>query len=356
IFVWGMPMALLFPVIAAVAITGGPARYAFNSVLDQWVVPLLYALGAAACAQQALYLSKGRKFGMWVPVRVRRLTLFTTGLMAISVLYLLQSHGLLPFQVKVLVSRFAHFGLVLFLGGIALAEWREQKRLAEHIPVSPYHRRPVLPDRVSGAVLVADLKSSETLFRVSALRGDAGALVESCLSHMWSSVASMGGVVLQTEGDQIRVFFDRAICRDPAATALAAVDLMASNLAELEHRFHDQGVLPDDGYKLEFRAGVALGDIKPVWHEMEGLRLAAWAEAGSTNAFVESARMLELGRSVPGAENGSVAVFVSTEAPTSRFPGEWLCKEHLIQGKHGREYRVSAYVPPRETGTRSVAA
>ena len=110
---------------------------------------------------------------------------------------------------------------------------------------------------------------------------------------------------------------------------------------------------------LNFRAGAAAGEIKPVWHERGGERHASWAEAGSSHAFVESARLMDLERQVaPGDAPASYALFLEAAAreldgtgatPARRREGDaggsWKVRELELTGKHAQRYTVAVWAP-----------
>jgi hypothetical protein len=97
-----------------------------------------------------------------------------------------------------------------------------------------------------------------------------------------------------------------------------------------------------------------LGEIKPVWQRVGEGAVAGWAEAGSGNAFVDSARLMELERQMDGDETKIVMLDqVATEALASgmqaSLAGRLVRTGAELAGKHRRVYRVAAYAPrPRE--------
>jgi hypothetical protein len=197
--------------------------------------------------------------------------------------------------------------------------------------------------------MAVDLKSSENLARGGAQRGQAGELVESSLSHLWMAVSEHGGLVIRTEGDALHAIFPAGDIENPVSAAFAAADAMTGKLKELERRFESQGLsalMPDGG--LHFRAAVLEGDIRPIWQDYGGTRLASWVETGHANAFVEVARILELEREVgDGALGASVVLTKSTlksRAAHGKLSGHWLFDHRAFAAKHGRKFEVAAYV------------
>ncbi len=278
--------------------------------------------------------------------------MFSLGLIALAAISVLQYHEFLSFVQRALLSRFAHLGLVLLLGGVALLEYREQQKMIEKTPVSPYHRRPILPESVSGVVMVVDLKNSERLFRTGALGGQSGQLVEACLSRLWAAVIKSEGMILQTEGDLLRAFFDSEVCKNPLLSALSASNQMKRELDILVQQMRAQGIVDQDFPEVEFRAGLSAGQIRPVWQEIENSRIASWIDTGETSPLLESARMLELEREVQSTQTSLVVMsedmVVSSRNSLEAHLQHFKIRSHRCMGKHNRIYLVAGYVPVKE--------
>ena len=317
--------------------------------IEDWIGPAMYAAGAAACLAQSTYLSVAGRSGARLPSRMRRLAFVGAAMLALAAVEWTIAHDrYYAFTLRVLFANFGQFALLVLLGVIATRDYREERALIEKTPTSVYHRRPSLPERLHGAVLVVDLKNSERLFRLGAHRGEAGSMVEACLSHLWSAAIAEGGVVLQTEGDQLRAFFDSDEHAEPAASALRAADRMSEKLQELAERFADQGFAAEGRPSIDFRGGVAIGEIAPVWQEIGNTRYASWIEVGTMNPFVESARFMELERKLEGAPQDTVVVLAEDAARRLKAfetSGRWFIPGCPFEGKHGRMYRVVAYLP-----------
>ncbi|MEW6055009.1 MAG: hypothetical protein AB1540_00205 [Bdellovibrionota bacterium] len=359
-FQWGISLCVILPSIVAFSLSDGPSKYRFNDFLDQWLVPVFYLLGAAACALQAVLLFSYRNKKQAVPVRMKRLIYFSIGLGGVALTYILQSHHLVSFVHRMFLSRFAHFGLVLFLGVIALFEYREQKKLLKKTPLSQYHQRPVLPEKLFGVILCVDIKRSELLFSRFARQSNPARLMEACLSHLWSSAAEKGAVILQTEGDQIKLFFDSANCADPVEAALEATDLMMKRLGVLHGQFVAQNWISVQCERIEFRAAISSGAIKPVWQEVGGTRLGAWAEVDESRPFIENARLIEIERALNHDES---IVLIPEElakqvagSSKPKFRDRFLFRAQNHAAKHGQIYCVSAFVPRAESTGAALAA
>jgi hypothetical protein len=282
----------------AFALATPAARLAAAHVVARWFAPGLHVAGAAVCLLQAVYLlslvpAAGREL---LPVRVRRLLLMSVALVVVARFAGGSSVSELgAFPAWAIFDRFAHFAALLFICAVVMREYREQELLVAKTPISEYHRRSVMPERLEGVVLTVDIKRSEWLFRAGARLGDSGKLVGTCLSHLWSAVSDNHGFVLQTEGDQLRAFFPREACQVPAQSALRATDEMQERLGHVARQFREQGVMPDDAV-LSFRGGIAEGGIRPIWQDSGGVRVPTWvtSDHSSMNAFNEAERLMAL--------------------------------------------------------------
>jgi hypothetical protein len=311
--------------------------------------------GALACFMQAFHLYENAENRVRLRLRISRLTAFGLGLVLltalnqVNVFSLMMNFGGPPTITKLLFGKSGPFFLLLSMGLIALSEYRAQHTLAQSMPVSKFHQMNPLPESVHGVLLTVDLKDSERISRLSAKLGKAGDLVETCLSHMWMATSDQGGLVLQTEGDALRALFAATDVVDPLTAALAAADAMGRNLAALERRFRSQGLaemIPPDG--LHFRGALVEGDIRPLWQDYGGTRLAGWVETGHSNVFIEASRLLELERQVKLATHRAASiVIVPTESrariATKVSPGRWMFEKNRFVGKHGQIYEVAAY-------------
>lgn len=347
-----LPAFFLAPIALHLALWRESEPDALRRAFELWVLPVGCALAALACWLEAFHLHERGKTGARLPVRLRRLVLFGAGLAALGLFYEAESRDWLPslYRFYALTSGGEGFLLILFVGGIALREFGVQEQLLSRTPVSPYHRRPSLPERVRGALLVVDLKGSERLFRWGAQEGDAGKIVGSCVSHLWTAVTDHGGIVLQTEGDGLRAFFDADSCPDPLAAALGSTDAMARNLREVDGWIRSEYPIAASMPPLRFRGGIAQGEIRPVWQELGGNRQASWTEAGASNAFVDSARLMEAEKGL--GPDGSAVVIVSGSASPGALVGTWLARELDVIGKHSVHYRVDVYAPAEPGATK----
>jgi hypothetical protein len=350
IFRYSIPAILAAPLLAHLFAWTPESPRGPLELVERLYVPAAYLLSGFACWLEAHHVGQLRRNGGVLALRRRRLLSFGFGLALLGAYYAVEFNGFLPSLDRIfwLTNGSEEFFLILYLAGIALREFGEQEKLIAKTPVSRYHRLPQLPERVNGALLVVDLKNSELLFRLGAREGDAGKLVDTCVSHLWTAVMENGGVVLQTEGDAIRALFDQETCPDPVAAALRTTDRMAQELALVDGRIRSEHAAAAEMPRLAFRGGVAVGAVKPIWHDFAGTHHASWIEAGGSNAFVESTRLMDLERDAGGVPGGTRVVITEQlygSGPLAGLGGRWESHGLELLGKHGQPYRIAVYAP-----------
>lgn len=181
--------------------------------------------------------------------------------------------------------------------------------------------------------------------------GLGGQIVDVCISHVWAVIAENKGVVVQTEGDLVRAFFDSDQHEQPPLVALRTTDKILGKLRSIATQFIEAHSLAND-FHLEFRAAIASGAIKPIWTEVDTIRYPGWTEAGSSNVFVDTTRMMDLEHRLP-----TKSTVIETRVLLREELAGALCRlepslalrftaRNLdLRGKHGREYRVAFYLP-----------
>ena len=189
------------------------------------------------------------------------------------------------------------------------------------------------------------------MFRKGAELGQGGNLVSIVISHLWSTLVAQGAVILQADGDSVAAFFESGkttnLRRRVVQSSVAIERLLqqlSTNLADSELSV----ALSSGG--LHFRAAAVEGAVKPIWRKVGEERHAAWIEAGGSNVFVDAARLLEIEKQVPNAEEISILVvtpdFEKDESVgSSTLPQAWLSHDMESLGKHGRSYRFSLFSP-----------
>ena len=238
---------------------------------------------------------------------------------------------------------FEHFAVLIYLGAIALRDFRASTRLANRTPVSEYHRREVLPERLTGALLVANLQTT----RVSDPDHEG---LHAWRALLYAAVFRAGGTVIYRHGHDVMAFFDQSRCPSPAVSALTVIRdvAQASALVKIEsHGPHSECLV---------RSSLVLGEIRPVWEETGDHREPYWEEAGHSTPFVEASRLLEVGPPQPGP-----AVFVKEEVARelenqgAGLQAEFAARDLHVTDKHGQPYRVAVYRPERPGKARSAA-
>jgi hypothetical protein len=353
LFRWGFTAALAFP-LASLAFKPALWSAPFATSFTNWFLPVGCAGGAATCLGQALQLHFQGMQGSRHGIRLRRLLYFAAGLCAVGAIHYSQFTGSSGTMRYVFAYSLAHVGLVFLLALIVLAEYRERERLLERVPVSEYHRRATLPESISGAMLVADLKDSEVLYRLRAEHGETENPVRIWRFHFQLMIAKYGGIAIQKKGDEIIGFFDADKCENPALAAVAAVEEITRASPLVESELRARQMLPEDSKGLHFRASIATGAIRPIWDNVGGERDAGWEEAGTTSVFVESARLLEMERKVrrPGDTvlilKNDLAETVLSSRPA--LQASVIARDLVVEDKHGTPYHIAVFVPQTEPG------
>ncbi|MBI3558349.1 MAG: hypothetical protein HY074_18940 [Deltaproteobacteria bacterium] len=362
LFTYGLPLCLGLPFLLLAGNGDSVARFSQMGLVGTWFVPFAHVLGALACFTQAHYLyliSKGtnkvsrrHRAGAYLPVRIQRLAVFGTGLAALAFLFWVQSHGITSPTSHAIWDRFGHFLVVVLLGTIVLTEYKEQALLIAKTPVSEYHRRPVMPARITGAVLVADLKASEAFFKIAG-SNDAENLVAVWRSHFYNIIIKNQGTVLFKRGDEVMGFFDNDKCATPLLAALTASDEMSRISRFLEMEFRRRDLFPLDAKGIHFRAAIATGSIRPTWESVGSQREPAWEAAGRTNPLLEANRLLDFEKQIANHDLETLLVMTEDAAklilhsqPASQ--PHFAQRARTLRDKHGSIYSVAVYRPMAE--------
>jgi class 3 adenylate cyclase len=347
-FTFGIPVVAIFPIALTPWVRDGVAATELAAALTAWFVPVCYGLGAAACGLQAWYVASGSEASRTIRRRAVRLAGFASGLALLGVTYRVQAASVSDTFAYVEWHRFLNLAVVIAFFWLAIRDFREIDLLAQNSPVSPFHRKAILPDRVAGVLAILDLKNSEGLFAQGAQQGRAEQIVLACLSHMWTVMTRAGGVVLQSDGDSLIAFFEAHPGAEPGAELMRAASALAATASELEslsHQLVERQVLPVELTPVRFRAALAEGEIRPIWQEVDGARYPSWTSAGPKNVFLEAARLAELERQIPAARERSSVVLRRELA--SRLPGNerqrlaWIARAAVLRDKHGNEHEVA---------------
>ncbi len=336
-FQWGIPIFLFAGALLYFLIPDSVQAEKLGVYLDAKVVPRGYLLGAMACFLQTFWLEQRMKSRDGVfAIRVRRLLLFGIGLCSIGLSYAVQQS--VPSVTEYTAwPRFMNLILVLYLAAVILKDYRTAEKILEHSPISPYHRRPVLPTELAGVLLVVDIKRSETLAHASSEWGNAGELIHIGLSHMWSAAISNEGTVLQSDGDAITVFFERD--GKTLLRAYKAIQEISKSLERFVEQLQDRGVQLGHTEQLRFRATLVEGLIQPVWQEFRGGRFPAWSASGPSNVFVDAARLLEIEQQLDPKREQSLLVV--NEGLADKLKCKWKKRKAKYQSKHGEVHTIA---------------
>lgn len=333
--------SLVIPVVINLLLVDSLEKFSFNGAVAKWLVPSSLSVGSFVCLLQAYYLFARSKKGMHLPVRMKRLISFAVGLALIAAISYVQSGGLAVPTYFVVWGRLAHFLFIAMLGLIVISDYKNQETLVRKAPVSEYHRRPVLPEKIAGCMLVADLKSSEIFYKLRAQQGGSENIVALWRSHFYTSLIKHGGFVINKKGDEIIGFFDQEKVADPVGSALRCLEEISSLSAVLEQDLRSRDLFPAGAKGFYFRAAVTLGEIRPVWEQMgDSQREAYWEEAGTTSVFVESARLLETEKRVSGRGDESLVILREAVAEEllirqPNFNRSFVARAHMVKDKHG---------------------
>ncbi len=344
----GVPLALAAPFV--LYLSAPNMRYELYELSRLWLTPLLFFTGAIPCFLQAYFLKLQSVEGTYLPVRARRLTLFGLGLFALSAFYFAVSRDLVASGLPMFWDGSEHFIFMVLMGSIALTEYHQQEFLVSKAPVSEYHRRPVLPERLSGAILVADLKDSEAFYRYRAIHAQAANLVTGWRNQFYDAVYKNGGIIINKKGDELVAFFDHDKSPLPLVSALKTTMEVFTISEALEAEYRRQHLLPPGATGFYFRSALILGEIRPVWEKVGNSREAYWEEAGNTTPFVEGSRLMEIERQItttgPTTQllvRDEIANLVLTQE--RRIGGWFTLRDQPYLDKHGTEYRVAIFRP-----------
>lgn len=337
---------------ATILLLPNDIRLNLRQPLNQTLLPISFLLGALICYSQARLLSSSLSTTVQ-PRRVYRLKGFALAMGLLAVLYFIQFHAQMNYVTKQLLFDLPSLALVVFLGMIALSDYRQQNRLIKKIPTSSYHRQMPLPEKLTGVVMILDLKNSEKYFDYAKQTMGFEAVLPSVLSHIWSVINKTGGAILKAEGDEVVAFFEMSSHENPLASALQSCDKISKQLALYSEEIQAQY----DGFEnqsLHFRAAISFGELKPIWIEGANGRLPGWVQLGESMVFVEATRLLEIEKDVEKkSENKEVVSRVLIQSVnTAQFPvnesqlgGSFVLQRQQHVGKHDRLYVVDVYHP-----------
>lgn len=214
-------------------------------------------------------------------------------------------------------------------------------------PVSTYHKQNILPSEINGYLLAIDLKRAEYFYREGARRNQGGTWVNIIISHLWSLAAEMKGIVLQSEGDSISIFFPKEL----GYTSFEFKQLlchMNETLLKLSSQLSEELMEFSFNKIIHFRGALVEGSVKPIWRSINNTNHPSWIEAGSENVFVRVSRYFEIEKECEESKNKSTLMISSflkdkfmEEKTISENSPSWIYKDREFVGKHGYTYNVS---------------
>jgi hypothetical protein len=311
---------------------------------------VVFLIGAGVALYQFNFLITQDRFSHHLRSRVLRLAVFSLiyiGLAGVNYWqYSSYSDGLLA---RILWN-LPEMSLILFLGSLAVFDYRNQVRILERVPISSYHRLPTLPSVLEGKLLVLDIKGSERLFKQASFVPGHELVVPTLLSHLWNTIQAHGGTVLRAEGDEIIAFFE--------SSKNNSMNVILNALVECElHLSQVTGQFPVGEYEewadvseIHFRAAVVSGLIKPIWIGNEKERMPGWNQVGIEMPFVDCARLLEAEKNIKieNLENRSLVIMKTAEVKDDpegfRHKG-FLFHDLIVLSKGKSTYQVSVFDP-----------
>ena len=247
--------------------------------------PYTYLIAAFICFSQARLVSSHHRRELVDSERVLKLHLSWISLFTIGAVIW---HANANYQDHRIVASF----LLLALAAVVVHDYRKQELFIRKAPLSKYHQRAKLPEKVSCVMATIDLKSSESLYSYGSTHGVGGAYVVEIISKFYALITERGGEVIQTEGDSITFFFDLEEFKN-------SFDLIIKSIRDLDtqlkaHLLENSSKLGKDfPNHLRIRAAIDAGAIKPSWQHFEGRDVPSWEQTSDSNIFVDVARLLE---------------------------------------------------------------
>ncbi len=304
----------------------------------KYITPLALLAAGAICLHQVFRHLRGKNY--LTQKRIESLVISAFFFIVTATLFFRES-----VETPLLEIHWSRFLMVFHLGYWATflaRDYRQSVLLSETFPVSKYHRSTSLPHKVQGYLLSMDLKSSEKWFRRGAELNKGGSFVHLVISHIWQEVQKSGGVVIQSEGDALLIWFESEAFR--VQDAMEAIFNLDETLLSLTRRLSDSFPELADLDSFQFRGALVEGAIRPAWREIGKQKVPAWVEAGATNSFVDVSRILDFERQLPSQNSQIVlpeelAVKVREALPdlTAQWRGEGL----KLTSKSGHAYVVS---------------
>ncbi len=320
--------------------------------LSFWYVPVCYLVGAFFCFLQFYTLIPMNFGGKAIFRRMQDLAIFGIALALIGFSYSLSAHSTLSLGYSHLHS-FFKIALVLVLSFVLLREWYYQSQFVTKVPISSYHRNPIMPEKIDGALIHINLKQTDYLLRYQPTSKKSTDIIHECLTLLWSAAADYGGTIIETEGDSLVAFFENTAITPSLDGAINAALLAKKELEELESQIRKSDPIHTQNWHIGFRAAISVGSIKPVWQTVLDARYASWEGVGEKNPFTEASKFLEFGRKMTADNTTDSIVFLHEEVAQkaedflSKIGFTWLFRDLPIAGKIDSYLTLAAAALPR---------
>lgn len=313
----------------------------FTQAIFTWLTPAAYATAGLLSLAQFFKLQSSASASQTAsPARNTILLVMTFMMISIAFAFVMESN-----QAMAVETHWARYLVIFPLLGLATtlaADVRRNIRLVETTPISAFHKMPRLPSEVRGLIINLDLKGSEALFRAGSGQAAGGTIVSTVLSQLWGRFAASGATILQSAGDDLLILFDEPTLERNQFIWLETLEAAHEELQIIAQTLADSQVELAGLKTIEFRAAVTVGSVRPMWRTVGVTRLPNWIEAGSKNVFVESARLLDLERTLELTGQGSTVIL--EEGCALEIPEQYDAVHVEGTGKHGKSYRAEVLV------------
>ena len=309
----------------------------------QLLVSVAFLIGGFACLHQLRALLQIRKKGAGsVNHRIVKLSLFCGTSFALAIFTHMQFGSHISNLWQNILWGVPDFSYVAFLGILALLDYQQKSQQLERSPISEYHKRPNLPESISGILMVLDIKNSESFFRNSSGHPENEAIMPLVMAQLWRTLVKYEATILKAEGDEVIAFFDAQKIENPSSKALVACE---HALAELNGFFRTKTKIDAD---IQFRVALTKGKIQPIWIGSDANRYPDWNQVGESMVFVEASRLLEIERGFERSQQCSYVVMgdgIVDEIgkDMANIHGRLHFSQRIFTAKHGHTYKASAF-------------
>lgn len=226
-------------------------------------------------------------------------------MLAIGLAYLVESRAQSGFQV--VWSRWLNLLWLLALVRVFTISAKSKSSLIEMAPMSSYHRKEPLPDRVDGWIVNLEILDFIRDRQV----------LSTILSHLWTISRLHDGEVLRADGRRIQFLFAAKGTGEEDQQLFDALSQMSKCMKDLEHRLPIVSSNRDQTTSILFRASVVRGALKPAWNTGESgvSKIPRWLEVDGVESLGKSEALLQTDADAAiRSEDSSVVIFETAEA------------------------------------------